>query len=89
MAGSWEHAVTRKGKLLSNENFCGMIGNPGDAYEMAEQMFGMIWWLAQGYAEQSAWGAEQTGRSQVLEVIAAAREHYRDGLRIGGRQRDR
>lgn len=50
MAGSWNHAVTKNYKLLNNENFCDMIENLGDAYEMAEEMYGMIWFLADGDA---------------------------------------
>ena len=50
MAGSYEHATTDDGKLRSNESFVGMIENLGDAYEMAEEMYGMIWWLADGDA---------------------------------------
>jgi hypothetical protein len=48
MAGSYRHATTDDGRLYSNEKFVQMIENLGDAYEMAEEMYGMIWWLADG-----------------------------------------
>ena len=47
MAGSYNHATTKNGRLRSNESFVDMIENLGDAYEMAEEMWGMIWVLAQ------------------------------------------
>jgi hypothetical protein len=46
MAGSYSHIVDNNGRLLSNEDFIDMIENLGDAYEMAEEMYGMIWYLA-------------------------------------------
>lgn len=48
MAGSYKHIVDDKGRLLDNDDFVGMIENLGDAYEMAEQLYGMVWWLAKG-----------------------------------------
>lgn len=48
MAGSYNHVVGKTGKLLSNTNFVDMIENLGDAYEMAKDMYGMIWYLANG-----------------------------------------
>lgn len=81
MAGSWQHMTTRQGKLLNNERFCGMIENLGDAYEAAEECFGMIWWLASELAEL-------TGASR-RDIIAEAEGHYRDGLRLGGVQPSR
>lgn len=52
MAGSYNHVVNHKGQLLNNENFVNMIENLGDAYEMAEEMYGMIWFLADGSANK-------------------------------------
>lgn len=48
MAGSYSHATTDDGNLRSNKSFVQLIENLGDAYEMAEEMYGMIWWLADG-----------------------------------------
>jgi len=83
MAGSWQHMTGRTGRLLNNENFTGMIENLGDAYEAAEECYGMIWWLAETIAGPGA------TRAQILRVIRQAQEHYQDGLRLGGRQRER
>jgi len=48
MAGSYSHATTDDGKLRSHESFVQMVENLGDAYETVEEMYGMIWWLADG-----------------------------------------
>lgn len=66
MAGSYNHAVTASGNLRSNEAFANMIENIGDAYEMAEEMWGMIWFLAQGDPQR----------------VELARTHYREGRRL-------
>ena len=81
MAGSWRHMTGRTGRFLNNENFCGMIENLGDAYEAAEECYGMVQYLADVLAEL-------TGVSRQ-DIIAEAEGHYKDGLRIGGVQRDR
>lgn len=64
MAGSYSHAVADDGQLLVNEQFVDMIENLGDAYEMAEEMYGMIWWLAGGDATQ----------------VERARQNYQEGI---------
>jgi hypothetical protein len=46
MAGSYIHIIEDDGNFVDNETFVDMIENLGDAYEMAEEMFGMIWYLA-------------------------------------------
>lgn len=89
MAGSWRHMTTRKGKLRNGGTFAGMIENLGDAYEAAEECYGMIWYLAGMMATDLNW-TELTGpppREQVLAVIAEAEAHYQEGLRLGGVQR--
>lgn len=82
MAGSWQHMTTKSGKLRNNENFCDMIENLGDAYEAAEECYGMIWWLALQLAVYE-------GREATLGIIRRAEEHYKDGLHLGGVQKDR
>lgn len=49
MAGSYNHVIDNKGDLLNNDRMMisgAMIENLGDAYEAIEEMYGMIWWLA-------------------------------------------
>lgn len=74
MAGSYKHIITDQGNLVSNESFAYMINNLGDAYEMSEEMFGMIWWLAGTMPSENA--------DQIKERVEAARQNYGEGLKI-------
>lgn len=87
MAGSWQHMTTKSGKLRNNETFCGMVENLGDAYEAAEECYGMIWWLASALARDSA--GNDGSRKAILSYIREAEESYRDGLKTGGVQESR
>lgn len=90
MAGSWRHMTGRTGKLRNNESFTGMIENLGDAYEAAEECYGMIWWLADIVTRIYALSLDGTyTRDQILATIRDAEAHYQDGLRLGGVQRAR
>lgn len=91
MAGSWNHMTTSgKGKFLNNENFCGMIENLGDAYEAAEECYGMVWWLAERVAfRDDPTTAEAPSREAVLDVVRQAIANYKDGLKLGGVQQER
>jgi hypothetical protein len=64
MAGSYKHAVTSKGHLRSPENIGIATETQGDAYETIEEMFGMIWYLADGDPRK----------------VEEARRNYRDGI---------
>lgn len=88
MAGSWQHMTTTSGRLRSNESFCGMIENLGDAYEAAEECYGMIWYLAQALVARNP-VAGLPAKEGMAAWIGAAEEHYKDGLRLGGVQRER
>lgn len=75
MAGSYLHAVTDEGDLLDPEDFVDFIENLGDAYEMAEEMFGMIWWLA---ARACEYREEQ--RRRDLAYMRPFMERLRDAI---------
>ena len=69
MAGSYNHCVDGEtGKLYVNEDLIQMVENLGDAYEAIEEMYGMIWWLA-----------NQTDHPPEVMVEDAHRA-YQDGL---------
>lgn len=74
MAGSYNHIVDDEGNFLSNDEFVGMIENLGDAYEMAEEMYGMIWVLIGTRNNQM--------NLPAVEVLEFARKHYKTGLEI-------
>jgi hypothetical protein len=84
-AGSYRHMTLPSGRLRSNESFNGQIENGGDAYEAAEECYGMIWWLARSLAEKYGY----TDRAAAARFVKEAQEHYQDGLRFGGVQRER
>jgi len=69
MAGSYRHVTDERGLLREGESFAGMIENLGDAYEAVEEMYGMIWLLADG----------------DLARVEDARARYADGLGIAAR----
>jgi hypothetical protein len=76
--------TTGAGRLRSNGSFTGMIENLGDAYEAAEDCYGMVQVLADRLAELN------TGMSRAEWVRwAAEHENVQRGIRLGGRQRER
>lgn len=83
MAGSYLHATTKKGKLRNNESFIGMVDNLGDAYETVEEMYGMIWWLAEQYARslEDAQG-EPEGTHSTAGMVKDAQEKWAEGMRL-------
>lgn len=74
MAGSYDHAVADDGQLLRPQDFTGMVENLGDAYETVEEMYGMIWYLAD-------WVTRDAG-GRAAEVVELARQSYLNGLSI-------
>jgi len=54
MAGSWKHAVNDDGTLRGPEDLNQMLENGGDVYEFAEEVYGMIWWLAETLSFEEA-----------------------------------
>lgn len=77
MAGSFNHVTTKKGKLISPEKFPSMIENLGDAYEVIEEMYGMIWVLAENIANDS-FGA---GAGPKI-YVEGAEDAYKRGLEV-------
>lgn len=73
MAGSYYHIVNEEGNFLSNDEFVGMIENLGDAYEMAEEMYGMIWYLAVSIKKPD---------ESIQQFVKRAVQRYKDGLGI-------
>lgn len=73
MAGSYNHIVTNSGNLVSNETFVDIIENLGDAYEMTEEMYGMIWQLA-------VFLHPMDPEAQAY-VVEEARRNYKSGLK--------
>ena len=71
MAGSYNHAVTKKGKLRNHRTMTIATENQGDSYETIEEFYGMVWYLAGGDAAK----------------VEEARLHYQSGIGMSpGRQ---
>ena len=67
MAGSYKHVVTDSGKLRQPRRLLDMLDcHHGDVYEAIEEMYGMIWLLADGDAAR----------------VEDARQRYRDGISL-------
>lgn len=66
MAGSYSHCVNDDGTLRRGRSFLDLIENLGDATEAIEEMYGMIWYLANGDPTQ----------------VEEARENYKMGIEI-------
>lgn len=81
MAGSYYHIVNEEGNFLSNDEFVGMIENLGDAYEMAEEMYGMIWWIASVAPNAAPMPAE--------ELVEMARKNYAIGLQLAKQNKNK
>jgi hypothetical protein len=80
MAGSYYHIVDEDGHFVDNDEFVGMIENLGDAYEMAEEMYGMIWFLASMVQDAPA--------ITPAEMVEIARQNYKAGLKLSERLAD-
>lgn len=74
MAGSYNHVTTSKGKLRSYQGVFDMLDHNGDVYEAIEQMYGMIWWLAEEIS------VESPNPLPPAEYVERARKEYIEGL---------
>lgn len=70
MTDPFGHMASSDGQILELEEFVKTIDNPGDAYEMVEEMLGMIWHLANRIAQ--ATGEDPT------TIIEGARKQFQD-----------
>lgn len=89
MAGSYKHVVKDDGSLDKPARVCGMLEtSSGDVYEAVEEMYGMIWWLAEQYARslEEAQG-EREGTHSAADLIEDARKRYPEGLVLSPTER--
>lgn len=78
MAGSYNHVIEDDGSLSSNETVVGMLENGGDVFEAIEEMYGMIWELA----DVIVWETGTPGdMEQLKERVELARLNYKEGLK--------
>lgn len=84
MAGSYNAVVDEQGRLLQPEDICSMLEcHSGDVAEAVEEMYGMIWWLAEQYARslEQAQG-EREGVHHTSDMVEEACQRYREGIEI-------
>lgn len=83
MAGSYRHITTNKGKLRApGRNF---LDNMGDANEALEELYGMVWWLANRLAGEQESNAsvvwtDKDHAKATADLVEAARNNYQEGL---------
>lgn len=90
MAGSYNHVVDHvgTGALYDAEGINGMLEcNSGDVVECVEEMYGMIWALAEmkvaEVASRSPGYIDEDARARMrAEIVEEARLSYKEGLRL-------
>jgi hypothetical protein len=70
----YNHIVDPEGRFLDPDNFSGRVGSLKEAYEMAQEMYGMIWWLAAAFKENC-----------IDLDVEDARQNYKQGIEIANR----
>jgi hypothetical protein len=83
MAGSYLHCVDDNGALRDNEALTWSLENGGDVYEAVEEMYGMIWVLAEHWAKSNDTDLPGLlGHDEVTTqlVVEWARQNYLTGL---------
>lgn len=74
MAGSWHHAIDEQGRLLNSFELSDMLENGGDVHEFAEEVYGMVYYLAGRLIAHEPGGLES--------LIEEARMNYREGISV-------
>lgn len=75
MAGSYNHCVKDDGSLRTPEDMGRMLENGGDAYEAVEEMYGMIWFLADQLDHLLR-------REPTAALVEEARKNYKFGIEL-------
>lgn len=78
MAGGWNHIVDEEGRFRGVK----LLENDGDVKEALEEVYGMIWFLADQLAQSVAPGSTEAREVISLQIIEQARRHYTHGLEI-------
>lgn len=80
MAGSWDHITNDDGTPYAGRG--DLLENLGDINEFVEEVYGMVWWLA-AHRARMRFATTSVTHAQIMDVIASARENYRNGLHMG------
>ena len=83
MAGSYNHCVAEDGQLLISRQLQSMLECcSGDVYEAIEEMYGMIWWLAEQntLGKYGRPGSDEFPFWTPADWVERARQSYERGL---------
>lgn len=87
MAGSYNHVVNDEGALIKPDRINGMLNcMSGDVVECVEEMYGMIWYLADQWAKQDQWEPDKLEETRKW-LIEDARTNYKFGLKASPTKR--
>lgn len=81
MAGSYNHVIDDNGNLISPYEMDQMLENAGDVFEAVEEMYGMIWWLAEK--------AVKTDMLSPESLVEQACQQYTIGLALAKRNKNK
>lgn len=80
MAG-YKDAAKENGQLRSRSEFLQLIDNWGNTYETIEEMYGMIWFLANFIMVNKTLLDDQSPEL-TKEVVETARRQYQQGIAV-------
>ena len=81
MAGSYNHIVEEDGNLRNDEAVVYSLRTGHDVFEIIEEMYGMIWYLAGGMAGLESNEIEPDRQAGITKgLVEAARQNYKEGL---------
>lgn len=80
MAGSYNHIIDKDGGLSKGRDVLDMLDTGGDVFEAIEELYGMIWYLAQQSILSETY-------STTKDAVEDSRIFYQEGLRISPTKR--
>lgn len=80
MAGSYEHTTNDDGSLRDPLDMASMLDTPGDVYEALEEMYGMIWWMANTITSPGI--AELAKGTAPEQWVDMAKKKYSTGVKL-------
>ena len=88
MAGSYNHVTKDDGSLRQPARVLGMLeaNGCGDVYEAIEEMYGMIWYLADNLMAESIGTLDKEDELRA-RYVEDARRNYKWGLNVSPTKR--
>ena len=86
MAGAHHHITDEDGGLLEPQQIYARLDNRGDIYECIEQLYGMIWYLAEQNVVLRGTDAKNEDEFKS-EAVDNAQLNYKHGLKVSPTER--